>query len=306
MILCCFSAIKRCFLKKEREISFDTHGFLSPGMEQFRISIKKVPAFKAWFDFADELNQLGLDMLRDRDIPRDDNQRLTISVLFVRAHKSFQAALILAEMGLISDARTVLRSAIEGAIALNALANDQKFLDQLINAHHFNQRKSARLLLNDPNYRTLCAPEQIVEMEATINQVDAMETTANKKLSDINWCDVAVKHCKDLYQLLYRLLSSDGTHTTINAIHRHVAYDANDRITDLKIGPDTADLVDTLKAACLTFLWAADPFARAFDLNEISGRIEKQIQRFAELPQDEPCDVTVVSTSSNKGKVATP
>ena len=42
------------------------------------------------------------------------------------------------------------------------------------------------------------------------------------------------------------------------------------------------------------FLWAADPFARAFDLTEITGRLQKQLQRFNELPPDEPASVTVV------------
>jgi hypothetical protein len=271
-------------------------------MERFRTSLKNVAAYKAWFDFSEELNRLGLDMLRDRDVPRHDNQRLTIAILFVRAHKSFQSSLLLAERGLISDARVVLRSGVEGAIALNALANDAPFLDTLIEAHYYNQRKTARIVLDDPIYRAGHSSEQIAEMEATVQDVDAREQAiAPRKFRDPNWADVALKHCKDLYQLLYRLLSADGTHTTINAIHRHVAYDANQQITELKVGPDTSSLVETLKAACLMFLWAADPFARAFALAEITGRLQKQLQRFNELPPDEPASVTVVPGFSESG-----
>jgi hypothetical protein len=54
-------------------------------MERYRASLRTVPTYKAWFDFAEELNRLGLDMLGDRDVPRDDNQLLTIAILFVRA-----------------------------------------------------------------------------------------------------------------------------------------------------------------------------------------------------------------------------
>ena len=276
-------------------MSFATDGFLSPTMERYRASLKKVAAYKAWFDFAEELNRFGLDMLRDRDVPRHENQRLTIAILFVRAHKSFQSSLLLAERGLISDARVVLRGAVEGAIAINALANDGAFLDQLIEAHYYNQRKTARLILNDPIYRAGHSPEQIAQMEATVLDVDAREKAVGpRKFGDPNWADVASKHCKDLYQTLYRLFSADGTHTTINAIHRHVTYDANEKITDLKVGPDTSSLIETIMAACLMFIWAADPFVRAFDLNEIKDRLQEQLQRFKELPQDEPASVTVV------------
>jgi len=272
---------------------FATDGFFSRGMEQYRAALMKIPAYKAWFDFADELNRFGLEMLSDRDIPRNDNQRLSVSVLFIRAHKSFQASLLLAEKGLISDARTVLRTAVEGSIALNVLASDATFLDRLIEAHHYNQRKLARLVLNDLGYRALYQPEQIAEMEATVREVDAMEAEAQKKLGDINWCDVALKHCKDLYQLLYRPLSSDGTHTTIDAVHRHIVYDANNRIQELKIGPDIAKLVETLKMACLSFIWVAVPFTHLFDLDGFSTRLQTLMRRFTELPQDEPAGVVV-------------
>jgi len=52
---------------------------------------------------------------------------------------------------LVGDARSVLRSAVEGAIAIRALAVEPKFLDDLIEAHHVNQRKKARLVVGNPD-----------------------------------------------------------------------------------------------------------------------------------------------------------
>ncbi len=117
-------------------MTFAADGYFSPAMERFRSSARKVPEYKSWFGFAEVLNRLGLDMLDGLEVAHGDNQRSTIAALFVRAHKSFQAAIILAETGLLGDARAVLRSAVEGAIALNALANDATFLQRLINAHY--------------------------------------------------------------------------------------------------------------------------------------------------------------------------
>jgi Family of unknown function (DUF5677) len=280
---------------KRQKMLFNTHGLLSPDIEKFRAAIRNVPTYKVWFEFGDELNRLGLDMLQGLDIPFTDNQRLTISALFVRAHKSLQAALALAEIGLVGDARTVLRSAVEGAIALNALANDPKFVDQLIEAHHFNQRKTARRLLKEPDYRAMCSATQVAKMKQTVEQIDAMEKKApGRKLGDITWANVAIKHCKDLYDLLYRSLSSDGTHATIDSINRMFEYDGTNHIKDLKIGPDIADRVGTLMAACAMFLGTADPFARAYSQSEIRTRIREMNQRFNALPQDEPSDAAVV------------
>ena len=157
------------------------------------------------------------------------------------------------------------------------------------------QRKTARLILNTPDYRSSYSAEEIAQMQATVQEVDAIETATNKKLRDITCADVAVKHCKDLYELLYRLLSSDGTHTNINSIHRFLTFDLAGQLVGVKVGPDTSDMVTVLKAACLMFLWAADPFARAFSQDNIKDRIKAKIQRFAELPQEEPNDVTVIA-----------
>ena len=75
-------------------MTFKTDGFLSPTMEEFRTSLREVPAYKLWLEFAEELNRLGWDMLEDHETPTTDNQRLIISVLFIRAHQSFQAAIM--------------------------------------------------------------------------------------------------------------------------------------------------------------------------------------------------------------------
>ena len=263
----------------------------------FRATVREIPDYNLWLSYADDLNRLGLDMLQDLTAAADDSHRVTIAALFVRAHHSFQAALALAEMGLLADSRVVLRSGVEGATATIALANDPKFLDQLIDAHRHYQRKTARLVLSNPNYAPTYPPEQIAQMQATVAQVDAIDATRTKKLSDINWANVAIKHCRDLYDLLYRTLSTDGTHTNIHSIHRQMIYDQAGKFAGFKIGPDIDDMIDTLKAACLMFLWAAKPFAQAFPRDGLEDRIRAQVRRFDTLPQNEPVDVSVVELS---------
>jgi hypothetical protein len=254
-------------------MTFKIDGFLSADMEKFSASLRTVPEYKAWFTFAEGLNRLGLEKLEGTEPPRTDNQKLAISALFVRAHKSLAAALLLAELGLVGDARGVLRSAVEGAIATRALAVEPKFLDELIEAHHVNQRKKARLVVDNPDYAATYSAEKIAEMSATIAQVDALEAAkmkaSNRKLRDIRWATVGAKYCKDLYELLYRLLSADGTHTTLDAINRMFDYSPTGEIASVKVGPDVGAMVETLKADCLMFLWAAESFANVYGLTNI-------------------------------------
>jgi hypothetical protein len=188
----------------------------------------------------------------------------------------------------VSDTRTVLRSAVESAISLHALGNDQGFVDRMIEAHHLHQRKVARIVLDTPTYVEAYGPEDIAGMRSAIADADALEAGLGRKLQDINWAGVAGQHCPDLYQLLYRSLSSDGTHATINSLNRFVIADANMEISAFKAVPDTDGLVEALSAACLVFIWAVDPFAVAVERQDVTAELSKQIQVFATLPDAFP------------------
>jgi Family of unknown function (DUF5677) len=264
-------------------MSFETKGFLSPEMGSFRAAVRGQPPTKPWFELADDINKLGLDMLNGHQTPLDDNPRLLIAAFFVRTHKSFQATLILAEQGLPDDGNAVLRTAVEGAIALHALAADPNFVAALIGAHQLNQRKLAGVALNNADYRTFYSPEQIAKMEATVKEVDALNANPTTKLAKINWEDVAQKHCPDLYQLLYRLLSTNSTHTNIDTANNQFEIDSGGQIIGLKTRPDSEQLVEMLKSACLIFLWAAEPFLRAFPKDGFNERVQAGIGRVNEL-----------------------
>src|SRR5260370_26570383 len=111
-----------------------------------------------------------------------------------------------------------------------------------------------------------------------------MGAASAPKLRDINLADVALKHCADLYQLLFRSFSSDGTHATLSSLDRYVITDTNMEITAFKAAPDGEGVVEVLSAACLLFMWAADPFAAAVDRPHVTAPIKAQLQSFGPLP----------------------
>jgi hypothetical protein len=279
-------------------MTFRIDGFLSSSMTGFTATLRQVPAYKQWFDFAEDLNRLGHDMLEGHETFPTDNQLLVISALFIRAHQSFQAAILLIEKGMLADARAVLRSAVEGAIALNVLANDPTFIDRLIEAHLYNQRKIANVALATQDYRAKISSEQITQMEATIKNICDQETSAGRVFGDIQWANAAAKHCRELYDLMYRSLSNDGTHTNVNAIHRFLEFHPSGELAALRVGPETTDMIDVFALACLTFLWAAEPFAQAHSLH-FRERISEGRARFEKLPHEEPSNVSVTAHFGN-------
>jgi hypothetical protein len=267
-------------------MTLDTHGFFSPDMNQFRIAVKSQEPTKAWFDYAHDFNTFALDLIRDQKTPPfSDTQRFTLAALFIRAHQSFQAAMMLAENGMIGDARAVLRTAVEGVIAMYGLAADPAFTDRLADDYRLNQRKLANVVLNEPAFTAFCRPQEIAQMQATVREVDALK--AARGLNAIIWDQISAKHCSDLYPLLYRPLSMDGTHTNLDAIQRHMEVDGSGRIVGLKGGPDAGGVVEVMKFACLTVLWAVEPISRAFPCDGTQCRIQDYLRRFRDLPGGE-------------------
>ena len=99
---------------REKQMSpFETHGFFSDEIENFRAIVRTKSPYKEWFDFAQELNLFGSVAIRAYKFDQNDTQRMTISALFIRSHQSLQAAMVLVERGMIAEARTILRTLVE-------------------------------------------------------------------------------------------------------------------------------------------------------------------------------------------------
>ncbi len=280
-----------CPTQTKQTTPFETHGFLSNEIDGFRNVVRTSTPYKEWFDFTQELNLFGSEAIRTHTFDQNDTQRMTISALFIRSHQSLQAAMVLVERGMIADARTVLRTLVEGTIAQISLAADAGVIDQLVAAHRKHQLTICREMLADEKYREQLSQAQIAQLEATVSELELLKGVPGQEPRQINWADLAKKHCAELYLLLYRPLSSDGVHTTVDAINRHLEADAEFRITGLKGGPELTDIVDTLSIACLSFIWALHSF------EEMRGRDGQQVQsflqKFKELSMDQPIQLKI-------------
>ncbi len=107
-------------------MSFETEGFFSKEIEEFRRHVRTTEPFKAWFDYATTLAQLGFEILAPLETPLGDERLMYLNTAFVRVHQGLQAVLLLAERGVIGDARVIIRSGVEFAIAINALESVRK------------------------------------------------------------------------------------------------------------------------------------------------------------------------------------
>jgi hypothetical protein len=262
-------------------VNLERDGFFSSQAEGLRLRTREMQPFKAWFDYALDLNRLGYEMLRSWDT-LTSRDRIALNASFVRVHNSFQSVLILAERGLVLDARGVLRSAVECAIAIQALAKDGSFLDQMIEARHHSERTFARKSLEFTGSPSV---ETLFNLKKAITDADAYEAALGRKLRGILWEQVALPaHLHQLlYQVLYRDLSSDGTHATLGSLDRLLGVEEDGQITGIKAGPDTDGLDALLPHACLVFILSAEVCANVNGLGDVAAALDRAVVNFNAL-----------------------
>jgi hypothetical protein len=106
-------------------MSIDEQGFLSPDIEA-RMAERRA-GNQAWFGHAMNVNSVAQQLLLEFQVK--DNQTLWAALLFVRGLSSFQAAILLAERGMIQYARTIVRSCFETDFCFGALDKNPGFLE---------------------------------------------------------------------------------------------------------------------------------------------------------------------------------
>lgn len=108
---------------------FNDIGFLSPDLVVWASQVRA--EFDASFDVADRFNRLGMRLLFDIPTENIDDAKAMATAAYGRAIKSFQAALLLSQIGALAEARALVRVSTEAVILVGALKADPNVTDQM-------------------------------------------------------------------------------------------------------------------------------------------------------------------------------
>jgi hypothetical protein len=246
----------------------DEVGFISPEVTHW---IEKHRADNAaWFSFAERLNRIGQSLLHGLTVSNDDGQqsRFLAMLLFTRSLSNFQGVILMAERGMIVEARTLARSCLESTFCLAAMVcGKEDFADEFRRATLQSRKARANFVLKEPDRL------QFTDMES-VDRLRSYAEELNKypeNLTSLNFEQLSVRvGLADMY-LFYRQLSADAAHPSIEALSRYVGDTGN-----VKWGPNcnSAEISDTLNIACHFLIGACayindiaknDEFARLLD-----------------------------------------
>lgn len=260
-------------------MTFEVDGFLAEDLSVWVSQVRE--KFKPWFGLISDLNHVAMQILYKATPLQSSSQQLVGALIFARSLQSYQAAKLLAERGLLSDSRTLVRSCAESAIALGGIAHDENFIDEIIDDYHKHRLSIANVMASDPECSKGLTPDQLAGLKKISAEIS--EKYQFSKPKSIKWDIVASRvGMTTLYNTIYRGMSGDAVHVTADALNRHIQADGQADIECLIFEPTSKDIEDTMSACVSAMLHAIYALQQIFnrpgmdiDVDEILARWRK-------------------------------
>jgi hypothetical protein len=220
---------------------------------------------KDLFDQLYRVNDHALSIQHRVVVAPEDMQGLVVATFFSRTINSIQASVILIERGLSSQAKVVLRAAMESLFGLRACL-DEEFCERLVAADavkrkkHF--RKAEQLVQKGviPDVNGVLTEDLLAQIEA-----DIAETNAR----DITTAEIAkAAGLYDWYLGMYAMFSA-SVHATVRDLTEYMRVDDKGELTALANGPDLEACAGLLICAIEQMLMASTAAAAHFGFDHI-------------------------------------
>jgi len=271
----------------ERRTSIPTDGFLSDGAEYWR-KVHEKRAFE-WFEIARDLNRFGhqLRSLIETGTPPAPQHLYLSGLLFLRALSTFQASILLANYGLVTDAGTLVRSTLEDFLLLGMLEKDPAFAVSMMRADALQEKKKLRGLLNLPSDLGL-SPGRVEKLQRYVESFP-------DDLSDIKFDQIARKAgIGHMYDTYYRGLSHTSAHPNIQALTRHTSFDHQGNATGFCYGPDVPkdEIMQIVAYACAIFYCAIHSIITIYDDGTLLVKLDALYQRYSVMARRDFPEIT--------------
>ncbi|MFC3652829.1 DUF5677 domain-containing protein [Dyella humi] len=211
------------------------------------------------------INDHALSIQRRVVVAPEDMQGLVVATFFSRTINSIQASVILIERGLSSQAKVVLRAAMESLFGLRACL-DGEFCERLVatdavkRKKHF--RKAEQLVQRGviPDVDGVLTKDTLAQIEADIAETNARDLTT----ADI--AKAAGLH--DWYLGVYAMFSA-SVHTTVRDLTEYILVDGNGEIAALTNDPYLKACAGLLICAIEQMLMASTAAAAYFGFDHL-------------------------------------
>lgn len=229
----------------------DENGFLGDEIQNW--IQKNRNENKEWFALCSTLNRVCHSTLLKFKIDNNNGQEVICATLFIRALGFYQAAIILIEMGLINEAKIILRSLFDTVFAISAVAKSEEVMREYINDDIYRRIYLLKKIKNNQKtFEPILSKDVDKQIESLLSEL--YETKKKMKPKEITSRYLAEKAgLLNLYDTAYVYFSST-VHSGIRDLEQYLSLDSERNIKELIWGPSVTGLDRLLLTAFETML----------------------------------------------------
>lgn len=268
-------APKETFGVSEALVSINDQGFLSPEIEGYRATFRGRHA--AYFDFVERVSHFCHKMkFTIKPIARDA-QVIFATGLFIKLMADVEGAVLLLERGLVSQAVSLLRIALEALITLAKVCQSYEFVEAFIRVGELQRLKLVKRMRDNPApafdaIRGELTDELIKHIDEIVG--DIKEGKVEQWAKGVN--------LSPLYDGQYRCFSVE-VHSRPRCLGRYLIMDEAGEWTAIEWGPNLGEnLRPELIEAARTLTVALSFLDKLFEWH-IAEQIDKFTTELAEL-----------------------
>jgi len=224
-------------------MSFDENGFL--GKQIHDIINGNYENHSDLFLLCEEINRFAQSIKYKFNINSEDMRGIIAASLFIKVHNAFQGSVIMYKYGLDTEAKVIIRTALESLFALKAVVKIENFYKQLIESDRKKREKTLRRIKENP-YGVF----DNLQSESVLDELDKLTLeNRNKKIKIFEPKDLALLSESYVeYYYAYNILCNDA-HTDIRAMEKYLIIKENEEIDAFDSLPSTKDIERVLFTA---------------------------------------------------------
>jgi uncharacterized protein DUF5677 len=242
---------------------FEQDGFLAPEMSEW--IRQHCTDHRLHFDVAHQFNRRAHEIVKAFRVRENYGQQLVCTALYLRGLDYFQGVVLMAERGMVNDAKVLHRTQLEATFACCAVAKDESVMMQFLAGDvHAKKKALSKLKRNAEGGVAALSEAELAEVEKELAacqqeiKVDRpLETTAE-------WlAQKAGMH--DWYLSAYAYLSG-AVHSGPRDVEQYLDIEADGTLRGFLWGPNDALIPKVLVTSCETLSFAMRAAEQVYDL----------------------------------------
>ena len=210
---------------------------------------------------------------------------LMVALLYIRSMSNFQGVIIMAERGMVNEAKTLLRCLMECEFAVVAIDKDKTIVDRFILDDQIQQLGKLKALKRNI--------ENGVPLPKGAHSIDEIKTLIRDVESEIKKSNIKKFTIRDLaeiagliknYDSAYKVLS--GTiHVNVRDLEQYLELNEKGEIKQLFLGPDVKEIDMILLTASKILLSILESISNIFSLSydKTWDRILKEFNKLSSI-----------------------